>query len=220
MRWKRRQASSRRAGHGPARDYAVPPTLRRLSTAGSARTTRTTAAPTPISTSTARAARRPRAPPDGGSRGPAAPTGPGGGVLRGPRGGPGPPAGTPSARPDGGSSGPAATTGPGVVVWSGPGGDPATDGATPGVGRVPGPDGGLPGGTARAVGPWCLRGEGATCGPVLRELDDAGVGWWEGDGERDGDGDCVGRGPTTIWPLALLVPVSAVTVCAPGVPAV
>src|SRR4051794_40862743 len=88
MRWKRRQASSRGAGHGPARDYAVPPTLRRLSTAGSARTTRTTAAPTPISTSTARAAGRPSARPDGGSSGPAATTGAGVVVWSGPGGEP------------------------------------------------------------------------------------------------------------------------------------
>src|SRR4051812_38182171 len=146
MRWERRQASSRRPGPGPARDYAVPPTLRRLSTAGSAKTTRTTAVPTPIRTSTASAA------------------------------------GRPSARPLGGSNGPVATTAAGVVVCSGPGGEPATDGATPGVGLVPGADGGLPGGTANALGAWCLRGEGATSGLVLVAAD-VGCGAGEGDGD-------------------------------------
>src|SRR4051812_46076588 len=142
MRWERRQASSRRPDPGPARDYAVPPTLRRLSTAGSARTTRAIAVPTPIRTRAARAA------------------------------------GSPSARPLGGSSGPAATGAAGVVVCSGPGGEPATDGATPGVGWVPAPVGGLPGGIAKALGR-CLRGVGATCGPVLCELVGAGVGCGE-----------------------------------------
>src|SRR3954447_3195289 len=117
MRWERRQASSRRPDPGPARDYAVPPTVRRLSTVGSASTTRTTAVPTPIRTSAARAAGRPSDRPLGGSSGPVATTAAGVVVCKGPGGDPATDGATPGVglmpTPGGGRPvGIAATPGP------------------------------------------------------------------------------------------------------------